>query len=191
MWQADGNFFRTSITHSLTAGNLYTEQSKDNPGGTNGEGSRVQAGNNITIMPNSSQPVTIRMRMARVNAANTVTAQYRIVAPASAASPDWVNFGANAAWTSGGGLALNTTPTRRDAAGSRIGIIAQSNFPGTTGTYAVPGHPGHGRRRLLPGHPGSADLRDRRPDHHGDARPGRSGDRRHVQPLGQGQPVGD
>ena len=71
---------------------------------------------------------------------------------------------------------------RRDAAGSRIGIITASNFPGTDRHVPVRGHAGHGRRQLLPGHPGPAHLRDGRPDHDGDARPGRSGDRRHVRP---------
>ena len=35
-----------------------------------------------------------------------------------------------------------TGGARRDAAGSRIGIITASNFPGTTGTYAYAGTPG-------------------------------------------------
>ena len=47
VWHGDNNFFRTSITHSLNAGNIYTEQSKDNP--TRGRGARVQSGSNITI----------------------------------------------------------------------------------------------------------------------------------------------
>ncbi|HEX6022884.1 MAG TPA: ThuA domain-containing protein, partial [Solirubrobacter sp.] len=142
VWQADNNFFRTSITHSLNDGSIYTEQSKDNP--TTAEGARVQSGGNATILPNSSQPVTIRMRMARVNGANSVTAQYRIIAPESVASPDWVNFGAtNATWNNSGGLQLNPTGgPRRDAPGSRIGIMVQSNFPGTPGSFAYQGTPG-------------------------------------------------
>ena len=47
IWNGDNNFVRTSITHSLTAGNIYVEQSKDNPSTT--EGARSQAGSNITI----------------------------------------------------------------------------------------------------------------------------------------------
>ena len=31
IWNGDNNFVRSSITHSLTAGNIYVEQSKDNP----------------------------------------------------------------------------------------------------------------------------------------------------------------
>ncbi len=53
VWNGDNNFFRTSITHSLTAGNIYVEQSKDNPSTT--EGARSQAGSNITILPNNDQ----------------------------------------------------------------------------------------------------------------------------------------
>ncbi len=136
VWNGDNNFFRTSITHSLSADNIYTEQSKDNP--TTAEGSRAQSGNNATILPNDSQPVTVRMRMARVSGSDNVTAQYRIMAPASVASPDWVNYGSSGNWT----LDLNPAGgPRRDAAGSRIGIIAQSNFPGSTGAGAYQGTP--------------------------------------------------
>ena len=60
IWNGDNNFVRSSITHSLTAGNLYVEQSKDNP--TSTEGARVQAGGNITIRRTTTQAVTIRMR---------------------------------------------------------------------------------------------------------------------------------
>ena len=31
LWQADNNFFRSTITHSLSDGTIYVEQSKDNP----------------------------------------------------------------------------------------------------------------------------------------------------------------
>ena len=60
MWQGDNNFFRSTITHSLSGGNIYVEQSKDNPS-AHPEGTRVQAGGNATISP-TKQPVTIRMR---------------------------------------------------------------------------------------------------------------------------------
>jgi len=133
VWNGDNNFFRSTITHELNGGHLYVEQSKDNP--TSAEGARTQAGNNVTIVP-SKQPVTIRMRYSRVNGSNTVQAQYRVIAPASAANPDWVNFPGASNF-----LDLNQNP-RRDAAGSRIGIIAAGNFPGTTGAHAYPGTPG-------------------------------------------------
>ena len=136
IYNGDNNFVRTSITHSLTAGNLYVEQSKDNP--TTTEGARVQAGSTSRSLPNHDQAVTIRMRMARVNASNTVTAQYRVMAPASVAMADWANFGGTA-----GFVDLNPSGgARRDAAGSRIGIITASNFPGTTGAFAYAGTPG-------------------------------------------------
>ena len=136
VWNGDNNFFRASITHSLSAGNIYTELSKDNP--STAEGARSQSGGNITVAPNKNEAITVRMRMERVNGANTVNAQYRIMAPASLASADWVNFG-NVA----GFLDLNpSSGARRDAAGSRIGIITQSNFPGTTGTHPYTGTPG-------------------------------------------------
>ena len=65
------------------------------------------------------------MRYTRAPSANTVTAQYQIVEPASAATPDWVNFP-----NITGGLDLNpSSVARRDAAGSRIGLIAQDNWP--------------------------------------------------------------
>ena len=65
IWNGDNNFVRSSITHSLSAGNIYVEQSKDNP--TSTEGARAQAGSNITIAPNKDQAITIRMRYARAN----------------------------------------------------------------------------------------------------------------------------
>ena len=37
-------------------------------------------------------PVTIRMRYTRADGSNTVVAQYRVMAPASPATADWVNF---------------------------------------------------------------------------------------------------
>ena len=43
IYNGDNNFVRTSITHSLTAGNLYVEQSKDNPTTTEGARSRPAA----------------------------------------------------------------------------------------------------------------------------------------------------
>jgi PKD repeat protein/plastocyanin len=136
VWQADNNFFRSTITHSLQNGTIYVEQSKDNP--TTAEGSRAQAGGNVTILP-AKGPVTIRMRYARAEGANTVSAQYRVIAPASAANPDWVNFPS----ASGNGfLDLNpASGSRRDSAGSRVGIYAGGNFPGTTGNNPYPGTP--------------------------------------------------
>ena len=134
LWQADNNFFRSTITHSLSDGSIYVEQSKDNP--TTAEGSRSQAGGNVTILP-AKGPVTIRMRYARAAGANTVTAQYRVMAPAGAANPDWVNF-------PGAGNFLDLNPAsgaRRDSAGSRVGIYAGGNFPGTTGAFPYSGTP--------------------------------------------------
>jgi PKD repeat protein/plastocyanin len=134
LWQADNNFFRSTITHSLSAGNIYVEQSKDNP--TTAEGSRSQAGSNAAILPEKG-PVTIRMRYTRAAGSDTVTPQYRVMAPASAATPDWVNFGGAANF-----LDLNPAGgSRRDAAGARIGIYAGGNFPGTTGANPYPGTP--------------------------------------------------
>ena len=137
LWQADNNFFRSTITHSLSGGNIYIEQSKDNP--TTDEGARVQGGGNVNVLP-AAGPVTIRMRYAREDGADTVKAQYRILAPASAATPDWVDF----PWTAGGS-ALDLEPVagkpRRDAPGSRVGIYAGGNFPGTAGEHPYTGTP--------------------------------------------------
>ena len=135
LWNGDNNFFRSTITHSLSAGNIYIEQSKDNP--TSAEGQRQQAGGNVTILPNDSQPVTIRMRYTRAAGSNTVSAQYRVLAPANVASAGWVNFPGAANF-----LDLNpASGPRRDAAGSRIGLIAAGNFPGSTGTDPYTGTP--------------------------------------------------
>ena len=84
VWNGDNNFFRSTITHNLNGGNIYVEQSKDNPSST--EGARVQAGGNVTILRRPRPaPVTIRMRYTR---ANGVQHRHRAVpghgAPASA-----------------------------------------------------------------------------------------------------------
>ena len=83
VWNGDNNFFRATITHDLNGGNMFVEQSKDNPSST--EGARVQAGGSVTISP-TKVPVTIRMRYTRTDGSNTVAAQYRVVAPANLAS---------------------------------------------------------------------------------------------------------
>jgi plastocyanin len=138
LWQGDNNFFRSTITHNLGNGTIFVEQSKDNP--TSAEGSRVQSGGS-QILP-AKAPVTIRMRYARVDGANTVTAQYRVLAPESAATPDWVDFPGNAGWVSSGALALNPAGgPRRDAPGSRLGLYAGGNFPDSTGNHPYPGTP--------------------------------------------------
>src|SRR5688572_22962261 len=116
---------------------MYVEQSKDNASST--EGARSQAGGNVSISP-TKVPVTIRMRYTRASGSNTVVPQYRVMAPANLANADWVNFPGAANFldlnpTAGGGV-------RRDSAGSRIGIIAAGNFPGTAGTHAYGGTPG-------------------------------------------------
>jgi plastocyanin len=96
----------------------------------------VQAGGNVTILP-SHGPVTIRMRYARAAGSDTVTAQYRVIAPASAANADWVNFPGAANF-----LDLNpSSGSRRDASGSRIGLYAGGNFPGTSGAHPYTGTP--------------------------------------------------
>jgi plastocyanin len=135
LWRADNNFFRSSLTHSLTAGNIYIEQSKDNP--TTAEGARQQAGGNVTILPAKGE-VTIRMRYTRAAGSNTVAAQYQVIAPESAANADWVNFPGAANFLN---LDTGATTPRRDSAGSRVGIYAGGNFPGTTGTHQYPGTP--------------------------------------------------
>ena len=144
VWQADNNFFRSTITNNLTASQrtIYVEQSKDNPSTT--EGARVQAGGNVSVQVGGTpQPITIKMRYTRPAGSNSVTGEYQIVAPESLAMDDWANFPAtNGTWNSTGGLDLNPAAgARRDSAGSRIGIIAGGNFPGTTGPQQYNGDP--------------------------------------------------
>ena len=116
------------------------------------EGARVQAGSNITILP--QHVAAGHDPDARWRASTAPTPSPRStgsMAPASAATADWVELRRHAA----NFVDLNpTSGARRDAAGSRIGIITASNFPGTTGALPLRGHARHGRRRLLPGHPG-------------------------------------
>ena len=66
------------------------------------------------------------MRYRRVDGANSVQAHYQVVEPASAADADWVAFPGAATF-----LDLNPSGgVRRDSTGSRIGLIAQDNWPG-------------------------------------------------------------
>ena len=92
IWNGDNNFVRSSITHSLSAGNIYVEQSKDNP--TTTEGARSQAGSNITIAPEQGpgdhDPDALHARQRRPTPSQS---QYRVMAPASMAMADWANFG--------------------------------------------------------------------------------------------------
>ncbi|HEX6025569.1 MAG TPA: PKD domain-containing protein, partial [Solirubrobacter sp.] len=132
VWNGDNNFFRSTITHSLSGGNIYVESSKDNP--TSAEGARQTAGGNVTVSP-TKQEITIKMRYRRVNGANNVQAHYQIVAPASIANDDWVAFPNT-------GTFLDLNPAggpRRDAPGSQIGLIAQDNWPGQGGAFPADG----------------------------------------------------
>ena len=83
------------------------------------------------------------MRYTRASGSNSVQGQYQVIAPAAMANADWVNFPATtAAWNNTGGLQLNPTgQTRRDAPGSRVGIISAGNFPGTAGNNPYTGTP--------------------------------------------------
>ena len=59
------------------------------------------------------------------------SAQYQVVSPANIANADWVNFPGPTRVTCSDGLQLNPAGgARRDAEGSRIGIISAGNFPG-------------------------------------------------------------
>ena len=144
VWQADNNFFRSTITNNLSSAQrtIYVESSKDNP--TTAEGARVTAGGNINVQVGGTpQPITIKMRYTRPADANSVQAQYQIVAPESLAMPDWASFPATSGgWNSSGGWDLNPAGgPRRDSEGSRIGIIAAGNFPGSTGANQYNGDP--------------------------------------------------
>ena len=144
VWQADNNFFRSTITNNLSSAQrtIYVESSKDNP--TTAEGARVTAGGNINVQVGGTpQPITIKMRYTRPADADSVQAQYQIVAPESLAMPDWASFPATSGgWNSSGGWDLNPAGgPRRDSEGSRIGIIAAGNFPGSTGANQYNGDP--------------------------------------------------
>ena len=137
---------------------------------------RQTGGGNVTIAPNKAEAITIKMRYTRTAGANSVVGPVPGHRPGAVANADWVNFPATtAAWNNTGGLQLNPTgQTRRDAPGSRIGIISAGNFPGTTGNHPYTGHAGRREGRLLPGHPGQ--LPDRRgPDGADDDRHGGAG----------------
>lgn len=141
VWQADNNFFRSTVTNSLTASQrtIFVESTKDVPGGAQNEGTRIQAGGAVNIQVGGSATAhRIGMRYTKTAASNTVQFQYRRFV--SGAWTGWTNLGAaSAEWNNSGGL--NMAPAgapRLDSPGSRIGIIAGGNFPGTTGNFAFP-----------------------------------------------------
>jgi plastocyanin/type 1 glutamine amidotransferase/regulation of enolase protein 1 (concanavalin A-like superfamily) len=144
LWKADNNFFRSTITNNLSSAQrtIYVESSKDNP--TTAEGARQTAGGNVNVQVGGTpQPITIKMRYTRPADANSVEAQYEIVAPEGLATDGWVNFPATSSgWINSGGWDLNPAGgVRRDSEGSRIGIIAAGNFPGSSGTNQYNGDP--------------------------------------------------
>ena len=124
VWNGDNNFFRSSVTHQLNGGSIFVEQSKDNP--TSTEGARQQSGN-TTILPNNTLPFTIRMRYTRTagndRSPRPTGSSRRPRPPRPTGCPSRRprrNLNLNPA----GGA-------RRDAAGSRIGLIAEANFRAT------------------------------------------------------------
>ena len=167
--ERDNNFVvEPACTHSLSSSAIYVESSKDNP--TSTEGVRATACGNRTPWPTNTGPVTIKMRYRRVDGSNSVQAHYQVVAPAAAANNDWVAFpGAATFWDlnpSGG--------ARRDAAGSKIGLIAQDNWP-AGGAFPANGQPAVAHVDYFLDHPGRVPG------------PGRSGDDRHARPGAAGR----
>ena len=133
VWNGDNNFFRSSITHDLNGGNIYVEQSKDNPSHDRGRARRRPAATSRSRRPTPAghDPDALHARQRRPTPSR---AQYRVMAPASLAIGRLGQLPA-ARRTS---CDLNpTSGARRDAAGSRIGIIAAVNFPGTAGTLRL------------------------------------------------------
>ena len=101
--------------------------------------------------------------------------------------PDWVNFPAAADFND-----LNPTGgARRDAAGSRIGIIAGGNFPGTAGTHAYGGTPGTVEVDYFRVTPDPIDCETVAPTTTATLDPAAPATGDTYDRVGQGQPLGD
>ena len=123
VWNGDNNFFRSTLTHSLSS----AQSTSRAPRTTRDDRGHARHGRRQPqLLATNTGPVTIKMRYTRVNGANTVQAHYQIVAPATAATADWVAFpGARRTF-----FDLNPTGgARRDATGSRIGLSRRTTGP--------------------------------------------------------------
>ena len=83
VWQADNNFFRSTLTHSLSGGNIYVEQSKDNP--SDRPRARAQTGGgNVTIAAEQDRADHDQDALhAHQRRQHASTAQYQVIAPAT------------------------------------------------------------------------------------------------------------
>ena len=143
VWQSDGNFFRSTLTHSLSGGNLYVEQSKDTPTPPRPRACARRAAATVTIAPNKAEAGhdqdALHARHRRQQRHGAV--------PGHRPGGDGQRRlgqlpGHDRGLEQPGGLQLNPTgQPRRDSAGSRIGIISAGNFPGTTGNHPYTGTP--------------------------------------------------
>ena len=186
VWNGDNNFFRSSITHSLNGGNIYVEQSKDNP--TSTEGARVAGRRQHHDRAEPSQadhdPHAVHAHQRVQHGRRRSTGSW--LRPPSRCA-DCVNFG-GAAELPGPQPVGAARAVTRPARGSASSPSRTSRAPrARTRTPAPRARSTSNYFRVTPD---PIDLRDGRADHDGDARPGGSGHRRHVRPCGQGQPLG-
>ena len=133
--ERDNNFFRSTITHDLNAGNIYVEQSKDNP--TSTEGARVQAGGQRHVCRTCRR----RSRSRCASRAPRLQHRRRPVPRRRAGHHGLRRLGQ----LRRAATPTNLNPTsgaRRDAAGSRIGIMTRATSrapPARTPTAGTPG----------------------------------------------------
>ncbi len=98
VWNGDNNFFRSTITHNLAASAIFVEQLQGQPEVDRGCAHRRLQREHPALQhgPGHDQDAL----PARGRRQHACTAQYQIVAPASAATPDWVASRASTAvWT--------------------------------------------------------------------------------------------
>ena len=127
VWKADNNFFRSTLTHSLSGGDLTSSSPRTTRRHGRGRARRRAAATSRS-RPTNAEPVTIKMRYTRAAGANTrhgaVPGRRAGLGGERRLGQLPGTVGRRRAWTSTRAAATAVTPP-----GSRIGIIAQATCP--------------------------------------------------------------
>ena len=123
VWNGDNNFFRSTLTHNLSSSAIFVEQSKDNPSTTEGARTGGSSAEHPADQHRSGDDQdALHARHRRPTPSPRSTRSSRRPPRRRPTGSTFPNIT--------GGLDLNpSSGARRDAAGSRIGLIAQDNWP--------------------------------------------------------------
>ena len=168
VWQADGNFSRSTLTHSLSSGRS-TSSSPRTRRRDHGEGTRARPMAATPADPaEQHRPVTIKMRYTRVDGSKR-RGQFQVVARRSERGLGQFR---NSRRRSGACSSTRRAGPAVTPPEPRIGLISAGNLPGMTGA-----NPSKGTRpiakvdyfRIAPDMPDGADPNGSDDDRHGGA----------------------